>query len=135
METRRKSALLLIAASLIFLLGIFRGVGGIINLLSDENTLELLNSSIMTLPFLVVGFIILSAATFITAIAIFEHNKKYLLAGVFLTLIFVVSGTVNSNLFFDIAKEHEIIINIIAAVIIISLLILGKKALEKTEKG
>ena len=129
MESKRKSILLFTLAGLIFMLGITRGIGGFINLLNDENTLESLNNSITSLAFLIVGFIVLSAAAFITAISIFEHNKKYLLAGVFLTLIFVFSGVVNNNLFFDIAKEFEIIVDIIAAVIIISLLIAGKKGL------
>lgn len=135
METRRKSVLLLIAAGLIFSLGIIRGVGGLINLLGNENTLESLNNSIISFTFLVVGFIVLSAATFITVIAVFKRNKKYFLAGIFLTLIFVFSGAVIIILLFDVAKELGIIIDIIAAVFIISILIVGKKALEKTEKS
>ena len=125
MESKRKSILLFTLAGLIFLLGIVRGIGGFINLLRDENTFA----------FLVVSLIMFSLAIFITAIAIFERDEKYFLAGVFLTLIIVFSGAVNSNLLFDVAKEFEIIIDIIAAVIIISLLVAGKKALEKTEKG
>ena len=135
MESKRKSILLFTLAGLIFMLGITRGIGGFINLLRDENTLEALNNGVTSFAFLVVGFIMLSTAIFITAIAIFERDKKYFLAGVFLTLIFVFSGAINSNLLFDVAKEFEIIIDIIAAVIIISLLVAGKKALEKTEKG
>ena len=117
------------------MLGFTRGIGGFMNLLSDKNTMEALNNSVTSFACLVVGFITLSAATFITAITIFERNKKCFLAGVFLTLIFVFSGAVNSNLLFDIAKKLEIIIDIIAAVIIILLLVVGKKALKKAEKG
>lgn len=135
MEPERKSILLLIAAGLIFLLGITRGIGGIINLLNDENTLESLNNSITSLAFLIVGFIVLSAAAFITAIAIFEHNKKYLLSGILLTIIFVVSGAVNRNFLYDEITILDTIINIIVAVIIISLLMLGKRTLDKNEEA
>ncbi|MDP2365800.1 MAG: hypothetical protein Q8M94_18775 [Ignavibacteria bacterium] len=133
MNSKKKCAALCIAAALIFLLGVTRGIGGIINLLSDDKTLEALNYSTMLLALLVIGFIILSAAAIITAIAIFEHNKKYILAGAFLTLIFVVSGAVNKNLVFYKTTDYGTIINIIAAVIIISLLVLGKRILDKTK--
>ena len=135
MESKRKSILLFTLAGLIFMLGITRGIGGIIYLLSDDKTLEALSSSVTLVAFLAISFILLSAASFITAIAIFENNKKYLLSGVILTIIFVVSGVINRNLLFGDTTIQETIINIIAIVIIISLLILGKKAIEKVEKG
>jgi hypothetical protein len=134
METKRKSILLLIATGLIFLLGITRGIGGIIYLFSDDKTLEALNNSITLVVSLVISFILLSAASFITAISIFGHNKKLLLTGFLFTLIFVVSGGPNENFPLNNTTIQEIIINIIAIVIIISLLIFSKKALEKTEK-
>ena len=135
MNSKGKCTALCIAAILIFLLGVTRGIGGIVNLLSDDKTLSALNYSTMLLTLLVVGFILLSAATIITAIAIFEHNKKYLLTGIFLTLIFVVSGAVNKSLLFDKTTYQGTIINIIAAVIIISLLVLGKRILDKSNRS
>ena len=135
MNFRKKCKLLCAASALMFVFGIARGIGGIINLLSDENILAFFSSSTALLVLLVVGFILLSAATFITAIAIFEHDKKYLSAGIILTLSLVFSGAIRG--FFSSGKSMDqgTIINIIAAVIIISLLMLGKRTLDKTEKA
>ena len=134
MNSKGKCTALCIAAVLIFLLGIARGIGAIFNLLNDDNTLAALNYDTMLLVLLVISFILLSAATIITAIAIFEHNKKYIITGAFLTLTFVVSGAVNRNLLFNNSTDLGIFINIIAAIIIITLLVLGKRILDKSNR-
>jgi membrane-bound acyltransferase YfiQ involved in biofilm formation len=135
MNFRKKCKLLCVASALMFVFGIVRGIGGIVNLLNDEHSLAFFSSSATLLVLLVVGFILLSAATFIIAIAIFEHNKKYLSAGIILTLLFVFNGVVQG--YFSTGKplDQGTIENIFAAVLIISLLMLGKRNLDKTEKA
>jgi hypothetical protein len=135
MNFRKKCKLLCVASALMFVFGIVRGVGGIINLLNDEHLLAFFSSSLVLPVLLIVGFILLSSATFITAIAIFEHNKKYLSAGIILTLSLVFSGAIKG--FFSSGKpmDQGTVINIIAAVIIISLLMLGKRTLDKNEEA
>ena len=135
MNFRKKCKLLCVASALMFVFGIVRGVGGIINLLNDEHSLAFFSSSTALPVLLVVGFILLSAATFITAIAIFEHNKNYLSAGIILTLSFVLSGAIKSYFFAGKPMDQGTVINIIAAVIIISLLMLGKRTLDKNEEA
>jgi hypothetical protein len=117
-----------------FVFGIVRGIGGIINLLNDEHSLAFFSSNTALPVLLVVGFILLSAATFITAIAIFEHNKKYLSAGIILTIIFVFNGVLISYYSTGKTMDGGTIVNIIAAIVIISLLMLGKKTMDKTEE-
>jgi hypothetical protein len=135
MKTERKCAFLCVAAALMFLLGLARGIGGLVTIINDEKSLVTLNSTVILTAVMIVGFILLSAATFITAIAIFEHNKKYLLSGVLLTIIFVAIGALNRNLLFDKTSSMGTFINISAAVIIIALLVIGKRFLDKTKRN
>ena len=133
MNFRKKCKFLCVASALMFVFGIVSGIGGIIAILNDEKSLATFNSAAIPAALMVVGFILLSAATIITAIAIFEHNKRYLSAGIILTLSLVFTGTIMGFSSSGKPMDQGTVISIIAAAIIISLLLLGKRTLDKNE--
>ncbi|HSP88196.1 MAG TPA: hypothetical protein VLN45_08680, partial [Ignavibacteriaceae bacterium] len=63
------------ATALIFLLGAVRGIGGIIDLINNTGKLIEINTSSATLVLLTIFLILLSAASFIIAIGVYEQNK------------------------------------------------------------
>jgi hypothetical protein len=122
------------ATALIFLLGAIRGIGGIVDLINNTEKLIEINTSSATLILLTIFLILLSAASFITAFNVYEQNKKSVLSGILLSAIFVINGITNGYILFGNTISDAVIINVIASLIIISLLILGRRSLNKTEK-
>ncbi|HQJ47211.1 MAG TPA: hypothetical protein PK195_11230, partial [Ignavibacteriaceae bacterium] len=80
---------------------------------------------------LIISCITLSAASFIIAIALFEQDRNYIFYGMLLTLIFIVYSLVQDYFILHKSISNGSIINLIAAGIAISLLLLGKRHLNK----
>ena len=99
MRLRGRCKFLCTASALIFLLGVMRGIGGIIDLINNTDMLIEIDSSSITLVLLTFAYIILSAASFITAIVLYEQNENYVSAGIILSAIFVINGILLTDTF------------------------------------
>ncbi len=122
------------ASVMFFLLGLIRGIGGVIDLINNTDTLIEINTSSATLVLFIIFLILLSAAAFITAFSVYEQNNNSVLSGTILSAIFVLNSITNGYILFGNSINNAVIINAIAAVIIISLLILGRRSLNKIEE-
>ncbi len=134
MKLRDRCKLLCIASVLIFLLGVVRGIGGVIDLINNTDILVGINFSLISLVVLTIILIFLSAAAIITAIGVYEHNEKFIFMGITLSALFLVYTIVKGYIFFGSALSNTAIINIVAAVAVISLLVLGKRMVNKTQR-
>lgn len=131
MKLRERCKLLCIASALIFLLGVIRGIGGVIDLINNTDTLVGINISSIVLVLLTILLIFLSAATIITAIGVYEQNEKFILIGMALSTVFIFYSILKGYLLFGNTLSDAAVINIIAGGIIISLLTIGKKSMYK----
>jgi len=134
MRLRERCKFLCTASAMFFLLGVVRGIGGVIDLINSTDRLIEIDPSSITLVLLTLIYIILSAAAFITAIALYEQNENYILGGIILSAIFAVNGILQGYVFFDQTINGDVIINTLAAVIIILLLTRAKKSFYKKEQ-
>jgi len=134
MRLRGRCKFLCTASAMFFLLGVVRGIGGVIDLINNTDILIEVDSSSITLVLLTLAYIILSAAAFITAIALYEQNENYISGGIILSAIFAINGILQEYIFFDQAINGAVIINTITAVIIILLLTRAKKSFYKKEQ-
>ena len=134
MRLRGRCKFLCTASAMFILLGVVRGIGGVIDLIYNTDILIEIDSSSITLVLLTLGYIILSAAAFITAIALYEQNENYISGGIILSAIFVVNGILQGYIFFDQTINDAVITNTLTAVIIILLLTRAKKSFYKKEQ-
>ncbi len=133
MKLKDRCKLLCTASAMIFLLGVMRGVGGLIDLINNTDVLIALNMDSLTLVFLIIILIFLSAAVIITAIGVYEQNEKFIVTGIALSGLFIVYSVVKEFIFYSNSVNKGTIINIAAAIAIISLLMLGKRVISKTK--
>ena len=134
MKLRGRCKFLCTASAMFFLLGVVRGIGGVIDLINNTDILIEIDSSSITLVILILAYIILSAAAFITAIALYEQNENYISGGIILSAIFAVNSILHGYIFFEQTINGTVIINTLAAVILILLLTRAKKSFYKKEQ-
>ena len=134
MKLRGRCKFLCTASAMFFLLGVVRGIGGVIDLINNTDILIEIDSSSITLVILILAYIILSAAAFITAIALYEQNENYISGGIILSAIFAVNSILHGYIFFEQTINGAVIINTLAAVILILLLTRAKKSFYKKEQ-
>ncbi|MEO8231121.1 MAG: hypothetical protein ABI638_02485 [Ignavibacteriota bacterium] len=134
MKLRDRCKLLCIASVLIFLLGVVRGIGGIIDLINNTDILNGINFSSITLVLLTITLIFLSADTIITAVGVHKQNKKFIFMGIALSVLFLIYSVLKGYLIFGDALNNAAIINVFATVTVISLLVIGKGTIDKTHR-
>ncbi|HQF43185.1 MAG TPA: hypothetical protein PK073_09765 [Ignavibacteriaceae bacterium] len=131
MKIHEKCRYLCSASLIIFIFGLIRGIGGLIDTINETEVLLDINYGFTILILLIITCITLSAASFIIAIALFEQDRNYIFYGMLLTLIFIVYSLVQDYFILHKSISNGSIINLIAAGIAISLLLLGKRHLNK----
>lgn len=74
--------------------------------------------------------IVLTAASFIIAIALFEQDRSYIFYGMLFSMIFILYTLMQDYFVLDRSISDGGIINLIAAATTISLLVLSKRSLD-----
>jgi len=113
------------------ILGLARGIGGIILLIQGKSTLPNIKTNETVLIFLAIVLIIIGIFEVISAIGIYYLKKKYWVLGVFVTALFVIDGMINGYFLFGKPGDQGTIINIFVAIVIITFLLIGKKSVNK----
>ena len=90
-------------------------------------TLSGIKTNEIILIFLAIGLILIGIIEIISAVGVYFLKRKYWLLGIFVTVLFVIDGAVNGYFLFGKPGDQGTVVNLIAAVIIITLLLLGKK--------
>lgn len=134
MKFKEKCKLLCIASLLIFLFGIIRGVGSVIDLINNTDILVEINFSSVILVMLTIILIFLSAVTIITAIGVYEQNERFIVMGIVLSAFFLIYSIIKAHMLFENTLNHNTIINSLSAAAVISLLVLGKKMINKSQR-
>ena len=132
MSSTRKPISLLIGVILMILLGLARGLGGITLLLKGKATLPDIKTNETVLIFLAIGLILIGIIEIISAVGVYFLKRKYWLLGIFVTVLFVIDGAVNGYFLFGKPGDQGTVVNLIAALIIITFLLLGKESLNNT---
>jgi|GEM_PF-498669 len=117
------------ASSLMIIVALARGLGGLTLLLKGKN-IELSRPIIANnteITFIGMGLILIAILFVISAIGILMKKSLFWKLGIFTAILFVIGGAINGTLLFGQPLETGTIINIVAAIIIISFLIFGKK--------
>ncbi|MFZ1519057.1 MAG: hypothetical protein WAU11_09795 [Ignavibacteriaceae bacterium] len=135
MNTKKKCKALCVASALMVLLGIVRGIGGFMDLTNDQVILNSFNTNQTALVVMAVVFILLTAAVFIAAIEVYEQNTEFFLYGAVLIVLYIINGFVCATFLFDNYTSIESFYTMIAGIVIITLLILGKRSLNKIEES
>lgn len=135
MNNKKKCKALCIASALMVLLGIVRGIGGFMDLTNDQVILNSFNTNQTALVVMAIVFILLTAAVFIAAIEVYEHNTEFFLYGAVLIVLYIINGFVCAAFLFDDSATNESFYTMIAGIVIVVLLILGKRSLNKIEES
>lgn len=122
---KNRCKFLCVAAAMMFLFGLLRGVGGFIDLMDNNKFLAAINSNHLIIVIAVLVSILLTSAVLITSIGVFEQSKRDVLNAIALIVLFVVNSLVNAYLFLGNIKDTTTIVNSAVAMIIIALLLLG----------
>ena len=130
MNSKKRPISLIIATILMIILGLARGIGGIVLLLQGKSTLPDVKTNETVLIFLAVGLIIIGVMEIITAVGIYLLKKKYWMLGIIITVLFVIDGAINGYFLFGRPGAQGTVVNLIAAIIIIAFLLLSKKSIH-----
>ena len=130
MNSKKRPISLIIATILMIILGLARGIGGIVLLLQGKSTLPDVKTNETVLIFLAVGLIIIGVMEIITAVGIYLLKKKFWLLGIIITVLFVIDGAINGYFLFGRPGAQGTVVNLIAAIIIITFLLLSKKSIH-----
>ncbi len=117
------------ASSLMIIVALARGLGGLTLLLKGKN-IELSRPIIANnteITFIGIGLILIAILFVISAVGILMKKSLFWKLGIITAILFVIGGAINGTLLFGQPLETGTIINIVAAIIIISFLIFGKK--------
>jgi hypothetical protein len=131
---RRRCKFHCAAAALIFLLGVVSGIGSIIDFINNTDVLIEINTDSTVIVLLTMFLILLSAAAFITAIGVYEQDKSSIYFGIIISALFIINSIVYGYILSEQTIVGAVIINTITAVVIVTLLILGRRSLLKTEE-
>lgn len=119
---------IIIGATLMILLGLARGIGGITLLIQGKNTLSNIIASENTIQILASGLILIGLLEIISAIGVFRLKRVFWILGIVVTVAFVIDGAINGYYLFGKPGDQGTIVNGIVAILIISSLLIGKKA-------
>jgi hypothetical protein len=134
MMPRRRCKFHCAAAALIFLLGVARGIGSIVDFINNTDVLIETNTDSAVIVLLNMFLILLSAAAFITALSVYEQNKNSIYFGIIISALFIINSFLYGYILSEQTVGAAIIINTITAVVIITLLLLGKRSLNNIEE-
>lgn len=129
-NSTKKPISLIIAAILMIILGLARGIGGIILLIEGKSTLSNIKANETVLIFLSIGLIIIGVMEIISAVGIYLLKKKFWLLAIFITVLFVIDGAINGYFLFGKPGDQGTVVNLIAAIIIVTFLLLSKKSIH-----
>jgi len=135
MMPRRRCKFHCAAAALIFLLGVVRGIGSIIDFINNTEVLIETNTDSTIIILLTMFLILLSAAAFITAIGVYEQNKNSIYFGIIISTVFIINSILYGYILSEQTIADDVIINTITSVVIITLLILGRRSLNNIEES
>ena len=130
MKIKERCRYLCSASLVIFILGLIRGIGGIIDLMDKAEFFVQINYGFTILILLTMICIVLTAASFIIAIALFEQDRSYIFYGMLFSMIFILYTLMQDYFILDRSISDGGIINLIAAATTISLLVLSKRSLD-----
>ena len=131
MNSTKKPISLIIAVLLMIILGLARGIGGIILLIQGKSTLSNIKTNETVLIYLAIGLILIGIFEVISAVGIYFLKRKFWSLGVFVTVLFVIDGMINGYFLFGKPGDQGTIINLFFAIIIIIFLFKGKKSIYK----
>jgi len=123
---------IIIGIVMMILLGLARGIGGIILLLQGTNTLSNITASEITIRMLAIGLIVIGILEIISAIGILRLKRFFWLSGIAVSVVFVLDGAVNGYFLFGKPGDVGTFVNIIVAAVIIICLFTGRKAFTVT---
>jgi hypothetical protein len=124
----KRPKFIIISAVLMILLGLARGIGGITLLIQGKNTLSNIIASENIIQILAIGLILIGLLEIISAIGIWRLNRTFWILGIIVTIAFVIDGAINGHFLFGRSGDQGTIVNSIAAILIISCLLLGRRA-------
>lgn len=126
-------AALIVGAVLMILLGIARGAGGIVLLVQGPSTDPRIRATEATVAVLGVVLVLLGAAIVATGLGVLRRNRRAWAWGIWLVIAFVIDGAINGYVFFGRPGEQGTVGNLVAAALIVSSLLLGRRALTRSE--
>ncbi len=122
---------LLVASLLMIAVALARGLGGLLFLLRG-NRIELdrpILASSGEIVLMGFGLLLISVLFLTSAIGVFRRNFFFWRLGIFTSFLFIIDGALNGTLLFGHPLETGTIMNIVAAILIIGALLLGKDSL------
>jgi len=119
---------ILVGGVLMILLGLARAAGVIILLVQIEDTLPNIIASENTIRVLSLGLILIGLLEIVSAIGVLRLKRIFWILGIIITVAFVIDGAINGYFLFGKPGDQGTIVNSIVAILIISCLLVGRKA-------
>ena len=130
MHLRSTVVLTRIGASLLALLGLARGLGGLLLIIQGRAALPASSSNDATMRGIGVGLVFVALLAIAAAVRLFRLLQSGLpLTGVAL-LAFLAGGLLNGSLLFGRPTDAGTIVNVLASVVIAAFVFLGRGALR-----
>jgi len=124
-------AFLVIGGVLMGLLGIVRGGGGLILIVQGAATDPKIKASESATIAVGAFLLVLGIALVVAAFGVLRRRPWALLAGIALTIAFVVDGAINGYVLFGRPGDQGTLMNVIAAVLILVFLVIGRSELKR----
>ncbi|HEX9971443.1 MAG TPA: hypothetical protein VGD14_05170 [bacterium] len=101
-------------------------------LIQGKNTLPNIIASDNIIQILASGLILIGLFEIISAIGVLRFRRIFWILGIVVTIIFVIDGAINGYFLFGKPGDQGTIVNSITAILIISCLLIGRKAFSKS---
>ena len=124
---QKKPVVILISVVLMMLLGIARGLGGVVLIINGKEAVpeSALSQSVMTV--LGILLLVICVLEIVAAVGVYVLNKKMWYAGIITTILFLFDGMLNGYLLYGSPQAPGTAANFVYALIIIAFLLLSRK--------
>ncbi len=126
---------LVAGAVLMILLGLARGAGGILLLLQGGAVDPQIVAEPSVLSMLAIVLVLIGIVEVVAGFGTWRSRRPYWVLGIVATVLFVMDGAVNGYIIYGRPGDRGTLVNAIVAILIISMLLFGRKALVENPKS
>ena len=124
--------ILSLGAVLMLLLGLARGLGGLLLLIQGSATDPNISATANAVSIVGTILLLLGTALVVAAIGVWRRIRRFWLFGIVCTILFVVDGAINGYMLYGRPGQGGTLVNVTVAVLILVCLHLGRSALRPT---
>jgi hypothetical protein len=128
----KKRGFLTAGGILMILLGLVRGVGGLMLVMRGSALDRAIHATGPVVVVLGAVLMILGAGLIVTGVGVIRRRPTFWLAGILFTVAFLIDGAINGTVLYGRPGAGGTFANAVVAILILACVLAGRRALEKS---